>query len=101
MRIRTSHGRSQDFFGGEGTLSKNIQIFSKKYFRQFLKIFLRKLLKMQYVSIVFSQFNNAWGQLLRDWTKNAMQEIFEKHSKIFKGFLRKLRKKDYFIRFFT
>ena len=43
-----------------------------KMFGKFLKIFLRNLLKMHYFSIVFSQFNEAMGQFLQVWTKNAI-----------------------------
>ena len=70
--------------------SKNFKKFLKnfqKYFKKFSKIlknFLKKIAKNAFICIVFSQFNEARGQILRVWTKNA---ICQKLSKIF---LRKL-----------
>ena len=91
-----AHWRSQDLFWWGTLFQKNFQkicikdsiIFQKnlKKFRKFLKIFLRKMLKMDYFRIVFSQFNNARGQFLRVWTENAICR------KIKKKFVRKLQK---------
>ena len=93
-QITPLHGRSQDFFRGGGTL------FQKKFqkiLRKFLTIFLRKLLKMHYFSLVFSQFKKAWGNFLRVWTKNAIcRKFLRKFSKSFKMFLEKIAKNELF-----
>ena len=88
------HGRSQDFFRGGGTLfqkifqkilkefSKNVQIIFQKIFKKISKTFknfLMKIAKMHYFRLVFSQFNQAWGQFLRVWTKNAISRKFSKN----------------------
>ena len=87
--VSSNHGPSQDFFrGGEHffkniskklkkikKIFKNIQKISKN-FRKFLKIFLRKLQKMHYFSIFFSQFNEAMAQFLRVLTKTQFAENF-------------------------
>ena len=106
-----THGRSQDFFsggGGETLFQKNFQKILKKYSKNIQKIlknsknfqkyskniwkifknFLKKFAKNAYFSIVFSQFNEATGQFLRVWTKNAIcRKFLRTFSKIF---LRKL-----------
>ena len=68
---------------------KNFQKYAKnfkkisKIFRKFLKFFLRKLLKIHYFSIGFSQVNNAGRQFLRVWTKKAIcKKFMGKFSKI-------------------
>ena len=85
------YGRSQDFFGG--LFFKNIQKNFQKIFKKFLKIsknFLKKIAKMHYLSIVYTQFNRAWVQFLRFWTKKAIcRKFLRKFSKVF---LRKLLK---------
>ena len=56
---------------------------------------------MHYFSIVFSQFNKAWGQFLRVWRKNAIfRKFLRKFSKIFKKIIKKIANKHYFSRFF-
>ena len=57
---------------------------------------------MHYFRLVFSQFNQAWGQFLRVWTKNAISRKFlRKFWKIFKSFRKKIAKIHYCSRFFT
>ena len=103
------------FFVGEHIFKKFVKKFSKNFqkifknfqknsknFRKFLKFFLRKLLKMYYFSISFSQVNKAGGQFLRVWTKNAScRNFLRKFWKFPKVCLRKLWKMHYFSRFFT
>ena len=113
--IMSLMGVARIFFGGGNTFSKkfskNIQQIFKKYskkilknsknfkniqkifqkfskkFRKFLIIFLRKLLKMDYFSLVFSQLNKARGQFLRVWMKSAIcRKFLRKFSKIFSKF---------------
>ena len=64
--------------------SKNFKKISK-IFRIFLQIFLRKLLKIRYFSIIFSKFIMARCQFLRVWTKNAIsKKTLSKFSEIFR-----------------
>ena len=97
------HGRSRDVFSGGGhflkRISKNFQtnfqkifkkyskIFKKyskiyrKYsikFRKFLKIFLRKLLKMLYFNIFYKRFSKPCVKFLRVWTKNNLLKVCKK-----------------------
>ena len=73
--------------------STNFQKNYKKISKNFQKIFLRKLLKMDYFSIIFSQLNKWWGQFLRVRTKNAIcRNFLRKFSKIIKSFFKKMRK---------
>ena len=106
--VTLAHGRSRDFFVGGGTqFKKFFKKYSKRFqsnfknFRTILKIFVRKILKLHYFSIGFSQANKARGQFLSVWTKNAIcRKWLSIFSKIFKNFLKKIAKMHYFSRFF-
>ena len=98
-------GVARIFSGGNTfkKFSKNFQKYSKDFqekFKKFSKIFknfLKKIAKMLYYSIVFSQLNNAPGQVLGVWTKNAIfRMLLIKFSKIFKRFLKKTPKNALF-----
>ena len=112
----TAMGVARIFFGGGDTcskkFSKNSQRIFKKYSNNVRKIFqkifktfknfLTKIAKMHYFRLVFSLFNQAWGQFLRVWTKKAIsRKFFTKFSKMFKNFLNKIEKLHYFSSFFT
>ena len=68
---------SKDFSKNSQNIEKILKKFSKN-FGKFLKIFLGKLLKMHYFSIVFSQFNKARGHFGAFGRKRSWQKIFEK-----------------------
>ena len=69
-------------------------------FRNFRKIFLRKLRKIHYFSVFFKRFNELCGNFSPVWTKMQIVGNFSKiFQKISKNFLGKLLKTHYFSMF--
>ena len=61
-------------------------------FRNFRKILLRKLRKMNDFSVFFKRFNELYGNILRLWTKMQCRKFFKDFSKNFKKFIRVIAK---------
>ena len=76
-------GVARIYFRGGDTFSKKFSKNSKRIFKKYsnnfpknfqkiFKDFLKKIAKMHYFRLVFSQFNQALGQFLRVWTKKII-----------------------------
>ena len=66
-------------------------------FRNFRKIFLRKLRKIHDFSVFFKRVNELCGNFSRVWTKMQIVENFEKNfQKLSKKFLRTIAKNALF-----
>ena len=112
--LTTTHGSSQDFFGGEHffkkfskickeifkNLVKIFKIFQKRFSKNFQKYssetyknFAKKIAKNGFLSIFFTKFHKPSIHFLRVWTKNAICSKFLR--KFWKNFLRKLQRMHY------
>ena len=72
--------------------------YLKEILEKIFKMFLKKIAKMHYFSILFTKFHKAIIPFLRVWTKNdaSSKKFLRKFSKILKNFVQKIAKNALF-----